>query len=97
MRLLPCGKIQRNGLLRVSVARSPVVPPAQRHHAARMWHSGRPVCRTDAVVPAGVILLAPGHGPSAYLCPADAAPLKRELAAALGNTELTLCADEGEA
>jgi hypothetical protein len=34
-------------------------------------------------------------GPTAYLCPADAAPLKRELAAAFGTTEPTPRADEG--
>jgi hypothetical protein len=36
-------------------------------------------------------------GPSAYLCPADAAPLKRELAAAFGNPELKPRAADGAA
>lgn len=34
-------------------------------------------------------------GPSAYLSPADAVPLKRELAAAFGSTQLALRGDQG--
>src|SRR5262249_34478146 len=36
-------------------------------------------------------------GPTAYLCPEDAAPLKRELATAFGSPELILRADDGVA
>ncbi len=36
-------------------------------------------------------------GPSAYLSPADAVALTRELAAAFGGTELARRADQGEA
>ena len=36
-------------------------------------------------------------GPSAYLCPTDAMPLRRELAAAFGRTDLTPGCSEGEA
>lgn len=35
-------------------------------------------------------------GPSAHLNPADAVPLRRELAAAFGSTELAVRGDRGE-
>jgi hypothetical protein len=37
------------------------------------------------------------EGPSAYLCPTDAAPLRHELAKAFGSTDLTPGSSEGEA
>lgn len=83
-------------------------PHDSRHRADQPGQSGvgRSLRPRTAVPPTllvadmgdgSVLLQGWRDGPSAYLCPADAAPLKRELAAAFGNLELTRCADEGEA
>lgn len=83
-------------------------PHHQRHRADQPLqpHIARSLRPRTAVPPTlliadmgdgSVLLQGWREGPSAYLCPADAAPLKRELAAAFGSTELTPCTDEGEA
>jgi hypothetical protein len=70
----------------------------------RSWASGA-ASGLDTAVPDTVLvaemsdgsLLLQGwrDGPSVYLCPVDAAPLRRELAAAFVSAELTLRAEEG--
>lgn len=44
-----------------------------------------------------LILQGRPDGPRMYLSPADAVPLRRELAVAFRSTDLELCGDQGEA
>ena len=60
--------------------------------------SGRSL-QPPSPVPAIVLVASPGRrdGPSAYLSPADVVLLRRELAAAFGNSDPTPSGGQGEA
>lgn len=80
------------------------VPHGENHDRGQhaIGHSIRPATAVPLTVlvaemlNGSLLLTGWRDGPTAYLCPEDAAPLKRELAAAFGSTALTPRADDGE-